>query len=329
MQALDDLSVELRDPSEVARYVTSVALFAGGPYGHVLSGTPGSLRRITRQDVLAAHQAWYRPDNAVLVLTGDIEPERGFALAERAFGDWKAPASPLPAPAAPPAQPRQRVIVVDLPDAGQAAVTVAMPGIRRADPRYYPAIVTNDVLGGGYSSRLNEEIRIKRGLSYGAGSAIDARRLVGPFVARVQTKNPSAPEVAELITAELKKLRAEPPSSEELTARQASLTGAYGRGLETTEGLAKTLASYALQNIPIDEIGRYDRSVRAVTPEQTRSFADAALDPAKADLIVVGDAKLFLPALKAKYPGLEVIPAAQLDLDSPTLRRPISPAASR
>jgi zinc protease len=321
--ALDSLMVELQDPGDLGRYVTAVTVFGAGPYGHVLSGTPGSLQRITRQDVAALHARVYRPDNAVLVLTGDIAPDRGFALAEQAFGSWKVPAVPLPPAPQVPAPAKPRVIVVDLPGTGQASVTLAMPGIRRSDPRYYSGIVANTVLGGGYSARLNAEIRIKRGLSYGAGSALDARRLVGPFVARVQTKNESAPEVAELMLAELKRLGASPADPAELAARQASLTGEYGRTLETTEGLANTLGSYALQGIPLDEIGRYGRSVRAVTPEQARAFAEAALDPAAANLIVVGDAKVFLPALKAKFPALDVIPVAQLDLDSPSLRKPV------
>jgi zinc protease len=320
-QAIDDLTVELQDPAELGRYVSAVAVLSGTPYGHVLSGSPASLRRITRQDARAFHAAAYRPDNAVLVLTGDISAERGFALAEKAFGDWKAPAGPLPRASAPAPTAKPRVIVVDLPGTGQAAVTLAMPAIRRSDPRYYPAIVANEVLGGGYSARLNAEIRIKRGLSYGAGSAIDARRLVGPFVARVQTKNASAPEVAQLMRAEIEKLRSSQAAPDELAARQAGLTGEYGRSLETTQGLARILGSYALQDIPLSEISRYDSSVRAVTPDQVRAFAEAVLDPARANLIVVGDAKQFLPALKAGHPDLELIEASQLDLDRPSLRR--------
>jgi zinc protease len=272
----------------------------------------------------------YRPDNAVLVLTGDIDPERGFALAQQAFGDWRAPAgaAPLrPPPVAAPARPR--VIVVDLPGTGQAAVTLAMPAIPRSDPRYYSGVVANDVLGGGYSSRLNAEIRIKRGLSYGAGSALDPRRLPGPFVARVQTKNESAPEVAELMLAELRKLGGAPAAAEEVAARQASLTGAYGRGLETTGGLARVIGTYAALDIPAAEVSRFDGQIRAVTPAQAQAFARATLDPARADLIVVGDAKLFLPALKAAHPDLELIPAARLDLDSPSLQKPPAAAQSR
>ena len=103
-RTLDSLEVELQEPGNLARYAAADAVFAGTPYGHVIGGTPASLKRLTRADIAAFHQAWYRPDAATLVLTGDITPQDGFALAEQAaFGDWKAPAQPLAAiPAAEP-----------------------------------------------------------------------------------------------------------------------------------------------------------------------------------------------------------------------------------
>ena len=107
----------------------------------------------------------------------------------------------------------------------QAAVTVALPGIKRSDPDYFPAIVTNATLGVGFSSRLNQEIRIKRGLSYGAGSAVQARRLPGPIKAVAQTKNESAPEVVDLMLAEFGKLREAPAPDTELVTRKAVVAG--------------------------------------------------------------------------------------------------------
>ena len=115
-----------------------------------------------------------------------------------------------------------------------------------------------------------------------------------------------------------------PASADELAARQATLTGAYGRALETTEGLARTLSTYALQDIPLGEITRYDDQVRAVTVQDEAAFAAGALDPAKASIIVVGDAKQFLDKLKAKYPNLELIAAGKLDLDRPSLRKAVA-----
>lgn len=320
-QSLDGLSVSYQQPGSLAGFATSPVLFAGTPFGHVPGGTPGSLPKISTADLSRIHQAYYRPDNAVLVLTGDLTPEQGFALAEKAFGDWKAPASATPAQPviAPQAQPR--ALAIDLPGTGQAAVTVAGLSIPRSDPAYYPGIVANTVLGGGYSARLNEEIRIKRGLSYGAGSALTPRRTTGLFRASAQTKNESAPQVLDLIMAELKRLAAEPAGAEELKARKSTLVGAYGRNLATTEGLADILGNLALYGVPLDEMNAYTAKVEAVSAGEVQAFARERLDPAKMSVIVAGDAKAFAEGLKARAPNLEVIPAAELDLDRPDLRK--------
>jgi len=256
----------------------------------------------------------------VLVLTGDITPEAGFALAEKAFGDWAAPARPLARiPAARP-EAKPRVIVIDLPGTGQTAVDLYLPAIRRTDPRYYQLLVANAVLGGGYSARLNEEVRVKRGLSYGASSALDARRGVGPIAASAQTKNESAVEVADLMLAEMASLKSNPPTPAELAARKATLTGGFGRSVASNDGLASYLSSLALQGVDLGEINRYSPNVEAVTADQVRAMADQVLDPARATLIIAGDAKTFGPALKAKYPQAEVIPADRLNLDSASLK---------
>ena len=319
-RTLDSLEVSLQQPGELARFAAADAVFAGTPYGHVLGGSPASIKRFTRADITGFHQAWYRPDDAVLVLTGDLTPEQGFALAEQAFGDWKAPAQPLgQIPAAAP-QTKPRVIVIDLPGTGQAAVDLYMPAIRRADPRYYQVLVANSVLGGGYSARLNEEVRVKRGLSYGANSVIDARRGVGPIAATAQTKNESAVEVADLMLKEMAGLKSNPPDAGELTARKSTLTGSFGRSVASTGGLASYLSSLALQGVDLNEINRYSPSVEAVTADQVKAMAEQVLDPARATIIIAGDAKTFGAALKAKYPQAEIIPADKLNLESASLK---------
>ncbi|MEO8114842.1 MAG: pitrilysin family protein [Phenylobacterium sp.] len=319
--ALDGLQVAYQEPGQVAGFAAGPVVFAATPFGHVPGGTPAAIARIKPSDLARIHQAWFRPDNAILVLTGDITAERGFALAEQAFGDWARPAEPMPA--APVVTPRAapRAIAIDLPGTGQAAVTVVKPGIARSDPDYYTGIVANTVLGGGYSARLNQEIRIKRGLSYGAGSSLSANRTTGAFRARAQTKNESAPQVYDLIVAEMKTLAAAPASAEELKARKSVLVGGYGRELATTGGLADILGNLALYGVPLDEITRYTGSVEAVSAAQVQAFAGQKLDPATASVIVAGDAKAFSGPLKTRLPNLEVIPVDQLDLDSPSLRK--------
>jgi zinc protease len=320
--ALDGLSVAYQEPGQLASFAAAPVIFAGTPFGHVPGGTPDSLPKLKPSDLVAIHSEWFRPDNAILVFTGDIQPDQAFALAERAFGDWARPPTPLPQPPVISPNPTPKAIAIDLPGTGQASVNVVKPGIRRGDPRYYTGIVTNTVLGGGYSARLNEEIRIKRGLSYGANSGLTGNRTTGSFRASAQTKNASAAEVLDLIRTEMKKLAAAPPGAEELKARKSVLIGAYGRNLATTGGLADILGTYALYGVPLDEITRYTAKVDAVTPAQVQAFAGKVLNPADASVIVAGDAKTFEAALKAKLPNLVTIPVTDLDLGSPTLTKP-------
>ena len=216
---------------------------------------------------------------------------------------------------------KPRVVVIDMPDAGQAAVVVARRGLKRTDSEYYRGIVANTVLGGGYSARLNQEIRIKRGLSYGAGSSLSARRDVGPFTASTQTKNESGAEVASLLMSELTRLSSEPIADLELTPRKAVLTGNFGRNLETTGGLVAQVANLALYGLSLDEINNYIKNVQAVSAGDVQKFAGTRIDQKGANLIIVGNSKLFLENLRKQFPNVEVISITDLDLNSAGLRK--------
>jgi zinc protease len=137
----------------------------------------------------------------------------------------------------------------------------------------------------------------------------------------VQTKNESAPQVLDLIEEQMTSLASTPASPDELTARKSSLVGSFGRNLATTGGLADILGNLAVYGVPLDEIGRYTGKVEAVRAGEVQTFAARVLNPAKASVIVAGDAKAFAPALKTRRPDLEVIAVDQLDLESPTLRK--------
>ena len=311
----DELAVALQDPGSLASMVANRALYGAGAYGHPAGGTPGSLKALTREDVLAHYRLAFAPAQATLVLTGDITPQGARSLAELYFTDWRARAEP-PAPrpiALGPA--RGRTIVVDLPDSGQAAVAVIKEAIPRADRRYYATVVANAVLGTGYSSRLNQEIRIKRGLSYGAGSRLESRRQAGPVLAITQTKNESAPEVLALVLAEMQRLGTQPIPVAELGTRQAVLNGNFGRTLETTSGLATLISNYIVDGLGVDEIARYQKAVSAITPAQAGAAAAALLGPQGSTIIIVGDAKKFLDRLGREGGEPIVIRADQLDLD--------------
>ncbi len=204
-ETLDNLSVTLRQPVSVARYAMTRRLFGAGLYGKTPS--PHSIAAIKPEDAATFHATWWRPDNALLVISGDVTPEAGFKLAEDAFGTWVKPATPLAVQADLPATTTvQPPLVIDIPKIGQAAVLMGRIGPSRTAADYFPTLVANDVLGGGYSARLNEEIRIKRGLSYGANSSLPSRRYAAPIVAGAQTRNDAVPQVAQLLGDELTRL---------------------------------------------------------------------------------------------------------------------------
>ena len=321
-QTLDELTVELGDPGSIANYVASRVIFGDAPYGQPLAGTPETIARIKRDDFLKYHQRWYRPDNAILVIGGDIRSVKAFVLAQQYFADWKKPAEPLPTlPITKPvATAGPRVVVVDKPDAGQAAVLVARTGIERTNPDYFRGLVANSVLSG-YSGRLNQEIRIKRGLSYGARSQLDTRRNVGPFVASAQTKNQSAVQVAELLLGEVDRLATAPVPDIELNPRKAVVVGNFARNLETNAGLVAQIATLAVYGINLSEINRYIGNVQAITAGDVQGFAGSHLDAKTTSVVIVGNAKEFLPELEKKYPQVEVIPIAELDLNTALLRK--------
>ncbi len=181
--------------------------------------------------------------------------------------------------------------------------------------------MTNTILGGGYSARLNAEIRIKRGLSYGAGSSLSSRNDKTNLLARVQTKNETAAEVAELVAAEITRLGSGLAEQTELNPRQLTLTGAFGNSLETTNGLAAKLVELYTFGLSADELNSYMKSVRNVSAEQVKNFASSNLNGG--DIIIVGDYKVFADDLKKRFPTqkIEVIAASQLNLNSDTLQK--------
>jgi zinc protease len=322
-QTLDELTYNLKQPSFLANYVASKYTFSEHPAG----GTPDSIKGIDRGDIVAYHNEYFRPDSAVLIFTGDITTAKAADLSQTAFGTWKdSPGMRIPKRIEnlPGTRDgiRQNILVIDLPKSGQAAVVYAEPlRTGRKSNAYYPAIVLNAVLGGGYSSRLNYEIRIKRGLSYGAGSSFAWRPSSSDFSTRTQTKNESAAEVVGLVLDEVKKLGETSVSNQELVPRKSVLTGNFGRNLETTSGLATAVGELYSFGIPTSELNAYVTSVNGVNDSQIRTFATANL--MLGDIIVVGDYSVFKDDLTKRFPNasINVIKADDLDLSKDNLRK--------
>jgi zinc protease len=315
-QTLDSLKVAYASPGTLASLVAERLAYGAGAYGHPASGTPESLPRITRDDLIAIHQRTFRPDNAVLILTGDIDAESGLALARRHFGSWPVPAEPAPTPPrAIGATAGPTVAVVDMADSGQAGVVVALALPDRTGSERAVGAVLNSVLGGGYSSRLSQEIRVKRGLSYGAGSTIDARREAGFLRITAQTKNESAAEVVKLAQDEVDRIMKEPVGADELAARKATLIGGFSRSVETTAGLAAVVRSLVVSNRSPAELKTLIEQLDAVSADDVRRYAAVHLGAGQRRIAVAGEASVFGAALKAELPDVVSVGRDKLDLE--------------
>jgi zinc protease len=315
-QTLDEMKVAYSQPGTLASLTAQHMLFGTGPYGHPANGTPVSLPRITRADLQALHAQRFRPDNAVLVLAGDLDPATALRLAKKHFGAWQKPKGAMPAASESTAGMTLNAAVIDMPKSGQAAVVVVLP-IPDNERDRAARDVMNSVLGGGYSSRLNQEIRIKRGLSYGANSRLEARRQGGVLRVSVQTKNESAAEVLGLVQGELDGLIAAPVGNEELSARKATLIGGFSRSVETTAGLNDAVASLIVAGRSPAELQRRIETLSAVSPGEVQAFAAATLVPARRRVVVAGDAALFIEALKVKGAAITLVKQDALDLEQP------------
>jgi zinc protease len=346
-QAIDNLESSLKQPGTLARYVA--ARFSFGE--HSVGGTPETIKAITRKDLLAIYKAKFKPENGTLIFTGDISQSQGNALAKKYFNSW---GKPLVTDGIGNTMGRginlkitfeqykksfqnkqtvNRMLVVDLPNSGQAAVVYAKniksddygwvfkTDATRYNDRFYSASVANSLLGGGYSSRMNQEIRIKRGLSYGAGSSIAWRDSGGNFSTICQTKTVSAAEVAELTLTEINRLINEDASGAELTPRKNVLNGDFGREFETNGGISGQIEDLLTFGLPMSDLNSYMNGNEKVTAQQVKDFALFNLKGG--DIIIVGDYKDFKDDLAKRFPNqkIEVIKASELDLNSDTLRK--------
>jgi zinc protease len=316
-QTVDGLRVSLSDPASLASRVARKAWWGVSPFGAVT--TPASLQRIAITDVTGFHQRWARPDRAALVLAGDIDPAAARRLAEKHLGDWKLPAEAAPdLPGAPPSTVASQLVIVDLPGAGQSGVCLLAPFVSDASADRRIGQIANVVLGGGYSARLNQEVRVKRGLAYGAGSSAEAQRSGGMLMARAQTGNANASQVAQLLRDTVLAMAAAVPAPDELAARQSNLVGAFGRRFDTTDGLVAVVAERWARGRPLSEIQTYTRELLAVSGGAVREFARQHWgDATQMRLVIVGDLTKIGDGYKQLAAAPLMLRAADLDLDQP------------
>jgi zinc protease len=302
------LKSSLDDANSVVKRALRQVVLAGNPYGRPTTLT--SVGSISVGDVQRFYDAYYRPNNALVSVVGDITPEQARAKLTKAFGGWRqAPVKPATVPALKPLTGR-KVVLVDM-DVTQSFIMIGHPGVKRNNPDYFPLLVLNFILGGDFTSRLNMSIRDKQGLAYGAGSSFTMLRDSGYFAAYLNTRTATTGKALDSLLAELKGIQTGQVTTEELSTAKAYLTGSFPLRFETNADLAAEIVNMEIHGLPADYLATYRDRVNGVTAADVQRVAKQYLHPGDYDLVVVTKAEEVQNALGA-YGSVEVWPKERL-----------------
>jgi zinc protease len=327
-QILSSLKVSYEDPDYLADVVFDRLVYGFHPYGKPNTGTPESLGRLTRDDFVAFHKAYFAPNNAILAIVGDITPEEAFKGAERAFGNWerRPEATPLTPPS--PPDPTRRVVIVDRPGAVQTEIRVGHIALPRKHPDYLALDLATKILGGEGSNRLHRVLRSERGLTYGASADLETLRLSGDIVADTDTRSETTGEALRLIVDEYWKLQRERVGTGELQGAKDYLAGSFPLTIETPSDIALQVLNAVFYGLDLEELQTFRERVNDVTVDDIQRVAKAYFKPDRLSIVLVGDASVFAKQLAgAGFPQFERIALSDLDLSTADLRRAGATAA--
>ena len=253
----------------------SSASLLGTGAAHPVDGSEESVSSMTREKVLAFYKAHYVPAGAILAVVGDVDGGAAIGLVKAKFGSWHgegAKAVVIPV-LTPKKLPGRTLFVINKDDATQSQIRIGNLSVGRNTPDYFPLLVTNSVLGGGFTSRLMDEIRVTRGLSYGARSDFDQLKAGGLFGVYTYTKNKTLRETIDVALDQLKKIRAEKISEAELTKTKKYITGLFPFNLERNADLAGWVTDLTYYDLPLTFVETYCPNVDKVTPDDAQRVA--------------------------------------------------------
>ena len=320
-QTLSGLRVSLEDPEYVANSVFDRLVYGFHPYGLPETGTPETVGSIAREDLVAYHQKYFAPNNAIFAIVGDVTAEEAFSTAKKVFGDWERRELEAQKFIDPP-DPTRRVIVVNKPDAVQTEVRVGHLGIARKHPDYMAVNLAIRILGGEGSNRLHQVLRTQRGLTYGAQANMDTLKETGDFEAETNTRSEATGEVLRLIVDEFWRIQRERVSEYELADAKAYLTGSFPLTIETPEAIAMQVVNVLFYGLPLDQLQTFRERVNAVTVDDIQRVARAFLRPDRLSVVLVGNAAAFASQLKGVgFSTYETIELGDLDLTAANFKR--------
>jgi zinc protease len=321
-RVLSSLQVQYADPNYLATLVFARVLYGNSAYGLPEAGTPRSVQEFRRDDFVKFHDGNYAPNGALLAFAGDITPDEAFAIAEKYFGLWQktSVAADIPAPGS--LTTGQHIWLLDKPDAVQTQIRLGKFSIRRSDPDYLPLEVTNHIFGGSYNSRLNTEVRIKKGLTYDASSSLNAHRYAGSLSVNTFTRTETTVEALKLVMNLIGGMANGEITQQDLNFARDYLAGVYPISSETAEQVADRVLIAAAFELPADYNQTYPAKVRAMSLDQVQATARKYFTAKDLDIVLAGNVGAFRDSLKKEFPNAQFveIPFDQIDVVSPDLR---------
>jgi zinc protease len=297
--------LQLREmPPAVAERLFVQLLYGSHPYGHLPIGTETSLRAMHVDETRAFHRAMYDPSRVMVIAVGDLSHGALLATVARAFEDWPTANDPraypdpaaLPAPSFGPSAPRLHI--APRTGAPQSELRIGHVAAARSSPDYHALITLNLVLGGQFVSRINTNLRERKGFTYGARTTFDFRRGPGPFVMHASVQSEATVEAVREAVGELTAIRHDRPvTAEELALGRAALTRGYPRNFETAEQIGRAIAQLALYDLPDDYFTEFVPKVMSLTPDDLTRAARTHIHPDRLSTVIVGDREKFGGAL--------------------------------
>ena len=278
------------DPGEVAEKAFDRIVFQDSPYGHPVEGTKESVPKLIRDDVVRFYKTFYHPNNALLSIAGDITPDEIKTKVIPLFAEW--PTGPIPKSNINQGVAKKSEVLKINRDLAQANVIIGGIGVARSNPDYYALTVMNYILGGGgFGSRLMDEIRVKRGLAYSVGSFFDSKKYDGAFQLVLQTKNSSAVEAISLAMKQMEQIRKEPVSVEALQRAKNYLIGSFPMRFDTQGKLVNFLSQVEFFGLGLDYPEKYPTLIKSVSREDILRVAKRYLHPEQSLQVIVGNLK--------------------------------------
>lgn len=311
---------QLRDsPGAVADQAFGRTLYGAHPYGHPPSGITSAIERIRVEDVARLHGSAYRPSSATVIAVGAASHDELVGSIERAFGTWRDSPAAGPSPEDdtgaewPSAGTAPRIVLVDRPGAAQTELRIGHLAAPRRTPDYHTLVVLNAVLGGQFVSRINLNLRERKGYTYGAHTGFDFRLRAGAFVLRTSVQTGATADAVRESIGEIAAIRSErPPTEQELDLGRAALTRGYPRNFEATGQIARALSQLALYDLPDDTFDTFAPAIGALRVGDLKRAALTHLDPDRLSVVAVGDRARIAAALAALDRGDPIITLSEI-----------------